>query len=280
MDKSIMEVEAPPPESKIHALLNVDISSSYITPRGLNVENQGVIFQPLILFFFDLYKSETAFIRGLTLTTGVWNSIHTKPSGAVASEFNETDPIVGLTFNLPSGFKIDTFFTAFISQTDSYDTSTNFSLKLTYNDTAFGSFSINPFVEYWAEISKKATVVFNPATSSEGYYFVLGATPTYQFTTIPLKIEVPLFANFVSDNFYQQFDGSDGGSGFALVSAQIKASTPLSFIPSTYGFWTLYAGVKYYYLDNTGLLDGNQVLATSQRDRNLVQFSGGISIFF
>jgi hypothetical protein len=280
MEKSILEPEPPKPESRVHALLQVDISSSYITPRGLNVENQGVIFQPLVLVFWDLYKNDAGFIKDVTLTTGVWNSIHTKPSGAVASEFNETDPIVGLTFALPSGFKIDTFFTAFISQTDSYDTSTNFSLKLTYNDSAFGSFSINPFLEYWAEISEKATVVFDPATSSEGYYFVLGMNPTYQFTTIPVKVEVPLFANFVSDNFYQRFDGSDGGSGFALFSAQVKVSTPLSFIPSSYGNWTLYAGVKYYHLDNTGLLDGNQVLATAQRDKDLIQFSGGINVFF
>jgi len=39
--------------------------------------------------------------------------------------------------------------------------------------------------------------------------------------------------------------------------------------------------VQYYHLSNDGLLDGNQVLgADASRTENLVQFHGGISIFF
>jgi hypothetical protein len=281
LEKSILEEK--PGElfgGRVHGLVQLDISSAYITPRGLNVENQGVVFQPLILIFWNLYNRPDAFLNDVTLTTGLWNSIHTKQSGVDPGNWNEIDPIGGLTFKLGKGFAFDTFVTAFHSQTDSYPTSTNLSLKLSYHDSAFGGFSLNPFVEYWLELDKKATVVFDPATSSEGYYFALGLIPTYQFTTIPLKLELLLYTNIASNNFYQRFDGSDGGSGFALFSAQLKVSTPLSFIPQGYGAWTLYAGVKYYSLENAGLLDGNQVLADATREKDLFQFSGGISVFF
>lgn len=265
----------------VHGLINLEVSDHYITPRGLNTENQGVIFQPLALLFWNLYSSDTGFLNDVTLTTGVWNSIHTKKSGAEPSHWNEIDPIGGLTFKFLKDWQLDVFWSAFQSQTDSYDTSENLSIKLTYNDKLFGdSFSINPYVEYWDELSDKSTVVFNPATSHESYYFSIGINPTYKFKSIPLTISFPTSINIVDSDFYQRFDGTSGGSGVAVFTTQFKAQIPLDFIPKGYGAWTFYAAVQYYHLNNDGLLDGNQVLADASREENLVQFHGGVSIFF
>ena len=267
--------------SRIHGLVNLEVSDHYITPRGLNVENQGVIFQPLVLLFWNLYSSDTGFLNDITLTTGVWNSIHTRESGADPSHWNEIDPIGGITFKFLKELQLDVFWSAFQSQTDSYDTSNNLSVKLTWNDTIFGdSFSINPYVEFWDELSDKATVVFNPATSDESFYFAIGINPTYRFKSIPLTISLPTSINICDSDFYQRFDGSPGGSGLAVFTTQLKFQVPLNFIPKGYGAWTFYAGIQYYHLNNDGLLDGNQVLADAQRTENLVQFHGGISIFF
>lgn len=266
---------------RVHGLLNLEFSDHYITPRGLNVENQGLVFQPLLLLFWNLYASEQGFLNDVTITTGVWNSIHTRESGAEPSHWNEIDPIGGITFKFGHGWKFDVFWTAFQSQTDSYETSNNLDLKLTYHDTFFGAFSLNPYVEFFYELSDKATVVFNPATSDESWYFQLGFTPTYKFKSIPLTVELPTYISLVDEDFYQRFDGTPGGSGAGVFSTYLKFSTPLSFIPKGYGAWTLYAGVQYYHLYNDGLLDGNQVLgAQADRDEDLVQFHGGISIFF
>lgn len=279
LEKSAIEPQPEP--SRIHALLNVDISDHYITPRGLDTENQGVIFQPLLLIFWNLYSNPDAFVNDVTITTGVWNSIHTRPSGVKPSHWNEIDPIGGLTVKFAKGFVFDAFWSAFQSQTDSYETSNNLSLKLTYHDSFCKQFSINPYVEYWKELSDKATVVFNPATSYESYYFSLGIDPTYKFEKIPLTVELPTFVNICDKDFYQRADGTPGGSGAAVISTQIKLSTPLSFIPKSYGSWTLYASAQYYHLNNDGLLDGNIALgASGRRLENLVQFHGGISVFF
>ncbi|HEY5751951.1 MAG TPA: hypothetical protein VIT21_02280 [Chthoniobacterales bacterium] len=264
-----------PPGLRIHGLLQLEFSDQYITPRGLVVENQGVIFQPLLLLFWNLYASETGFLNDVTLTTGVWNSWHTRKSGVDPGEWNEIDPIVGLTFKFAKAFQFDAFYTAFVSQTNSYDTSTNLDLRLTYYDSFIPGFSINPFVEFFYDIDN--IPVFFGAQNS--WYFVLGINPTFQAG--PVKIELPTSVNLVASDFYLRADGSDGGSGAAVFTTQLRASVPISFIPPSYGHWTFYAGVQYYHFNNDGLLDGNEILgAANSRDENLVQFHSGIRIFF
>jgi hypothetical protein len=121
-------------------------------------------------------------------------------------------------------------------------------------------------------------VVFNPATSEESNYFTIGIDPSTKLG--PVKFEFPMYINLVNDGFYQKFDGTGGGSGLAVFGAEIKASVPLTFIPKDMGSWTLYAGVKYYHLNNQGLLDGNQVLTSEEHKKDLVQYHAGIAIFF
>lgn len=274
--KSVQEPEG----LRIHGLLQLDVSNAYITPRGLNVENEGVVFQPLLLLFWNLYSNPDGFLNDITLTTGVWNSIHTHESGANPSHWNEIDPIAGLSFKFAKDFTFDVFWSAFHSQTDSYDTSNNLDLKLSYADKWFGNFSLNPYVEFFYELNDKATVVFDFDTSEESWYFQLGLAPTYKFESIPLTVSMPTFVSIVDGDFYQRFDGTPGGSGAGVFSSQLKFSTPLTFVPKSYGNWTAYASFQYYYLFNDGVLDGNQVLATADREEHLYQFHAGISVFF
>ena len=63
-------MQAPEPPSRVHALLQLDFSDHYVT-RQMDVENEGLVFQPLFLAFWDLYSSKTGFLENVTLTTGV-----------------------------------------------------------------------------------------------------------------------------------------------------------------------------------------------------------------
>lgn len=274
-------IDPAPAKLKLNMLLQLDVSDHYITPRGLNVENEGAVFQPLALLLANLYASESTFISDVSLTAGVWSSVHTEKSGADPGHWNEFDPILGLTFKFADCLKLDTTYTSFISQTDSYDTSHHLEVKLTLDDSKWlGDFALNPYVAYWQELDNKATVVFDPTTSEESFYFTLGINPAIKFDAV--KLEFPTFVNLVADDFYQQFDGTGGGSGAAVFATGVKASVPLKFIPQEYGFWTWYAGVKYYHLNNDGLEDGNSVLTSSSEndDTNLFQFHTGLNIFF
>ena len=268
--------------SKITGLLNFDFGTNYITPRGLNVQNKGLTIQPLALLFFDLYSSKDGPLTDATFTAGVWNDFqtYTRNSGPRPGPWDEIDFTGGITLKGLKGFQFDTFYTSFTSQTGAYPTTTNLDFKLTYHDSFIPGFGINPYVEYFQDVTHVATVALDPATSRRSFYFVLGMDPTYAFKCIPLTIELPTFMNFCGSHFYQKFDGEGGGSGFALISTELKGTVPLKFIPKGYGLWSVYAGVQYYNLQNDGLLDGNQVLATSTRARNLVQGHLGLTIFF
>ncbi len=64
-----------------------------------------------------------------------------------------------------------------------------------------------------------------------------------------------------------------------MFGTELKATVPLTFIPKDWGAWSFFAGVKYYHLNNAGLIDGNEALnGVSKHD--LVQYHAGISIFF
>jgi hypothetical protein len=275
---AIAPAQAP---SKINALFQLDVSDHYITPRGLNVENDGIVFQPLLLFFANLYSSDTGFVDSVSLTAGMWSSIHTEKSGPDPGHWNEFDPIAGFTIKFADIFKFDTTWTAFDSMVDAYPTSHHLELKLSMDDSKWlGAWALNPYVAYWQELENKATVVFNQATSDESFYFTLGINPSVKLGSV--KLEFPTFMNIVDDDFYQQFSGAGGGDGIAVVSTGIKASVPLTFVPEGYGHWTWYAGIKYYHLSNDGLEDGNLVLTPDgdNDEDDLIQFHTGITAFF
>ena len=267
--------------SRVNVLVAFDFSGDYITPRGLHVEDRGLVAQPLVLLLWKLHAANQGAVRDVTLTTGMWNSFHSHPSGATPSRWNEVDPILGLTAKLQGGWTVDAGTTAFYTPTDSYATSTHLDLKLTYNDSFRDGVSLNPYVGYWVELNNKSTVAFNPSTAKEGSYLTLGATPVFSVGATGTTLELGAYANFVSSSFYQRFDGSEGGSGLAIVSVSPKVSVPLKFLGVSHGAWTAYGGVSYSHLRNEGLLDGNQALLSDpDRRSNLVRFRAGLSVFF
>jgi hypothetical protein len=282
------EIAPPKLGSNITGLLNFEFSDKYYTPRGLESSKNGISFQPLLILFFDLYNSKTGPLTDLSFNLGIWNDIDSGKNGADPGNWDEIDGFFGMEAKLYKDFKLDAEETFFRSQTNSYETSTNFDFKTTYLDHWFGDsgFSINPYAEIFVETSAKATVAFNYATDDRGFYGSFGIDPTYKFKSIPLTVELPSYVNVVSDDFYQKVDGTPGGSGAAVISTELKGTTPLSFIPISYGIWSAYAGVQYYHLDNAGLEDGNQALTGNtpgsniHRDHDLYQLHWGMTCFF
>lgn len=289
------QVEKPALGSSITGLLNFEFSDKYYTPRGLTVTTNGPVFQPLLILFFNLYSSDKGPLTDLSFNMGIWNDVDFRKNGVPPptghpGNWDELDGFFGMEAKLYKDWKLDAEETFFKSQTDSYadGTSTNFTFTATYLDHWFGDsgFSINPYGEVFVETSKKATVCFDTSTASQGFYCVLGLDPTYKFKSIPLTVELPTSANYVSEDFYQRLNGTGGGAGLAVITTELKATTPISFIPINYGAWTAYAGVQYLHLDNAGLLDGNQALtnnpigSSTHRDTDLYQLHAGITCFF
>jgi hypothetical protein len=269
--------------SILSGLLNFEFSDHHLTSRGVDLQERGLISQPKLLLYWRLYapRDQTADVNEVTLTTGVWNDVDTVQSGVRPSNWNEIDPSAGINVKFLRDWTFESPFTAFMSESHSYPTTWNWEPHLTYHDHCIPNFSFNPYVGFFDELYNKSTVVFDQSKTHSGYYCILGFDPTYVFQKIPLKLELPSYLTIPSDEFYQQKDGSPGGSGLGLISILFKATVPLEFIPKSLGVWSVYAGVQYDYLNNPGLLDGNQLLTGSPvRDRSILQYHAGLTIHF
>src|SRR6185436_12451654 len=200
--------EEPAP-SRVHALVNFEFSDKYVTPRGMIVQDKGLVFQPLVLGFANLYKGDS-FLTDFTAVGGVWNCFGTSdlPSsdsgGASGTSWYEIDPIAGISVGIAKKLTLDLTYTAFNMQILSIPLSQHFEAKLSFDDSEYlGAFALHPYVSYWRELDNKATAarvpfLVKPAQQTgpgsfpdESFYFDVGVSPSYTFKNIGLKLEAP-----------------------------------------------------------------------------------------
>src|ERR1700677_1769519 len=82
LSKSVIEPEEEP--TRLHLLLQVEATSHYITPRGLDVVDSGASFQPLTVVMFDVYrnKDKDGFLSNVQFWGSYWNDVGTSKYGA------------------------------------------------------------------------------------------------------------------------------------------------------------------------------------------------------
>ena len=283
---------APPPQP-LHALLTLDFTDHYLTSNGLHVENQGLVAQPLLLLTYS-----PSSIPALTLTLGTWNSWHTHPSGHHPHHWSETDWLGGLTLTLARDWSLSAFYSRYESRTGSFARSSSLAFTLAHD-----SF-LHPYITATRQTEGQQTYVFYQPLADESYSLQFGIAPSYTFQRWPIKVELPTYFTCVPDGFYQELrtetktvathyyghtyhyrysypaaHRAPGGIGY--LSSALRLSMPLAFIPERYGKWTAFTAAQYYHFINEGLLDGNQALgASTQRERALLQFHAGVSIYF
>lgn len=271
------EAAAPPPPSRINTLVDLTVASHYLTPRGMDVVRQGVVFQPLILAFFNVYKGDN-FVNSATVVAGMWNCFATslQPSsdsnGAKKTGWIETDPIAGLSFGLAKNFTLSVTYTAFSMQIDNIPFSQHLETKLAFNDTDYlKEFALHPYVIYWQELSGKAVANTDPNPTTS-FYFDVGVAPSYTFKKFyDLKLEAPCRMLMADSDFYGT--GAGGTTFVSLYEFGAKASMPLKFMPQGYGHWTADLGFKRQGFDNPNL-------RATQGEAGATVVYGGISAFF
>jgi hypothetical protein len=281
----------PTPPSRVHALVNVEVSNEYLTPRGMIVENKGVVIQPLVLAFVNLYKGDS-FINDVTAVPGVWSSVHTHKNtagGTRPNYWNEVDPILGLNTTFAKDFTLSLTYTAFQSQNATFPTSQHLETKLVFDDSKYlKAFALHPYFIYWQELEHKATdadvpnLVFPTATPNNqpgpSYYFDVGITPSYTFEKISLKVEAPIRALFPDKRFYGEYYGKSSTVG--LYELGLKGTIPMNFMPKGYGNWSFHAGVRYMKFVDRNLIGLQNFLAPGKPTTDTVQVYGGVSTFF
>jgi len=285
--------DAPAP-SNVHALFATEFSNEYVTPRGMIVHDQGLSIQPLFLGFISLYSGDS-FINSVTLIPGVWNdlstrgiSVHAPYNSSPSTPWTEVDPIAGIELGIAKHFTLDVTYTAFVEQILDIGTSQHLDTKLSYDDSSyFKGFGFHPYVEYWQELDGKATdadlpyIIFKNKGSGPGssYYFQVGIDPTYTFDKLAdLKLEAPVDILLPSSDFYGEYYAP--ASIVGIVSAGLKATIPLNFMPKGYGHWNFDAGFKYMYFNDDNLYNLNTFNAPGKPTRDTWKVYAGISVFF
>jgi len=268
----------------VSGVVNLEFSNYHLTPRGINLQDKGLIFQPMARLDWTLYRARqvtNAVIDRVGFVTAVFNDFDTVRSGVNPGGWNEIDFILGPNATFYRDWQFESPFISFKSETGSYPTCWAWNPRFTYHDHWLRDFSLNPYVEIFDELQNKVTVVLVPAQSRSSYYGVVGMNPTYAFEKLPLILELPTYILIPGADFYQRANGAGGGTDLGLFSSTLKATVPLNFPGTAGGKWSLYGAVQYDSLNNPGLLDGNLVTAsTAHRQRNLVVFHGGFNVRF
>src|SRR5215203_2951748 len=143
---------APPPPSRVNALLNFEFSDKYLTPRGMIVHDDGLTFQQLTLGFFNIYKGEK-FLNDFTLVGGVWNDFSSKgvsenaPFGSKPkTHWVEIDPIAGISTKFAKNWQLDVTYTVFEMNILNIPTSQHLETKLSFDDTPYlKKFALHPY---------------------------------------------------------------------------------------------------------------------------------------
>jgi hypothetical protein len=269
------------PPKFVTGLLDLPLSNYYLTPRGVIVEDVGVIAQPMLQLFFNLYEGDGP-INNVTAMAGIWNSIHSKqrdPSGAsTVPNWNEMDLLSSLSVTFLNSWTFTFAYEYWVSPIDAFPSASHIELKLGYSDSFLksllgsGELSINPYINFFIELKNKTAAL---ATVDESFYFELGMVPKYVFAGYPLTIELPTYLTFPGDDYYSQ------NSTLGVFGTGVRVTAPLTFINWRYGRWSAHVDFIYKHLVNDGVVfDNINNLPPHSDTRNPTQVVGGITLYF
>lgn len=267
----------------IHGFFSLPFKTAYVTPRGLVVENQGLVVQPVAGMVFPI--ADIGPLKDFTFVAGVWNSFNEHQDDERVGSWNECDFFASFSWKMGDQLNFALTYGAWFfpeSTPNKPDVEQNLDLKISFDDSKmWGSsgFALNPYVDLWYAIAGSSTVVLGD-TGSTGYV-ELGIVPTYTCKAIanyPLTFTFPTYVS-VGPNEYWDATGAFDDSNFGLFSVSANVSVPLSMIPVKYGHWHLDAGVTYDYIINDALLEAGHILSGND-DRNVFIGSVGIGVNF
>ena len=256
------EAAKGPNTGRLSISAGVDWTSAYFF-RGIKQETEDLILQPYGEVGVKLVDQAGA-LTALTLTGGVWNSLHTGPTGSDSTiavdpkVWYEFDGYVRLSAVLGEDLTTYALYTAYTSPNDLFGTVQEIAFGVGYNDAKLlGPFALNPAFLIAFELDGQAD-----AGADKGIYAQVGIAPGYTFladSAYPMAVSVPLSVGLSLSDYYEFGTGSDDTFGY--FSGGVTVSVPLAFIPPDFGKWLVKAGVTVLYLDDNlkTINDGDRV---------------------
>jgi hypothetical protein len=272
---------APPAESpNIHGFFSSPFKTAYVTPRGLVVQNEGLVWQPVVGLVFPI--GDLGPVKHFTFVGGLWNSVDTAEHDPFVGAWDEMDVFASFSGTIADVISLNFTYSPWNSPPHAFKTEHNVDLKIGYDDSKMwgaSGFALNPYVDVFYNISGSSTVILG--RTGGAMYFEPGIAPSFTFKSIPqypLTLTLPIYTQ-IGANSYWDAHHSFGHSDFGLISASANLSVPLSFIPARYGHWHGDLGVTYDYLINNALLHAG-TLASGNTNHNVIVGSLGLGVNF
>ncbi len=233
--------------------------------RGLPQENQGFIAQPSLQLTKPLWAGDDGAIESFAVTLGVWNSLHSGPTGTGGGSeaWFESDFLAGL--NATCGdLSATALYLAYASPNGSFTTLQETTLTLAWDDSDLWPgdlFSgLQPAVTFAQELRGQ-----NDLGSARGRYLELGVTPGIKFglranrdaterpATPELTLTLPVKVGLSLGDYFE-VNGSDQTFGFVDIGVSLGLPVPL---PEHLGDWSLTLSVEALWLgDNAAASNG------------------------
>jgi hypothetical protein len=264
----------------IHGFIEVPFKTAYVTPRGLVVENEGVVIQPVGGFVIPI--GDLGPFKGFTFVTGVWNSINSAQEDTNVGPWNEMDYFASFGWNMDKFAFTLTYGAWNFPQSTTLKPSTehNIDLKISYDDSKLwgdSGFAVNPYVDLWWAVAGSSTVVLGK--QGDTGYVEIGVVPSFTVKPnpdLPIKLAFPTYFSVGPEGYW---DANADNGNFGVFSSSINATIPLNFIPTRMGNWHATVGFSYFYLMNKSLLDAGEILSGND-NRHVFVGSVGIGMNF
>jgi hypothetical protein len=274
---------APPPAESpnIHGFFSSPFKTAYVTPRGLVVQNEGVVWQPVVGLVFPI--GDLGALKHFTVVGGIWNSVDSVEHDARVGPWDEMDAFVSFSGTVADVISLNFTYSPWsFPQSGGPKTEHNVDFKVGYDDSKLwgtSGFALNPYVDFFYNISGGSTVVLG--RTGGAYYVEPGIAPSFTFKAMPqypVTLTLPIYTH-VGESTYWDAHHTFGHSAFGLISASANLSVPLSFIPARYGHWHGDLGVTYDYLINNALLHAGTILS-GNTNHNVIVGSLGVGVNF
>ena len=276
MDAARRAAEQP----NIHGFFTSPFKTAYVTPRGLVVQNEGLVWQPVMGLVIPI--GDFGPVKNVALIGGLWNSVDTAEADAHVGSWDEMDVFVSLGGTVADKFSLTLTYSPWNSPQHAFKTEHNIDLKVSYDDSKlWGSsgISINPYVDFFWAVAGDSTVILGRKGSTG--YIEPGIVPTYTLKAAPdypVTFTVPMYIQ-VGPASYWDANYTFGHNDFGLFSISANATVPLAFIPARFGHWHGDLGVTYDYLINNSLLHAGE-LASGNNNHNVIIGSIGFGLNF
>lgn len=249
----------------IHLSLGIDFTNAYFS-RGLRQEDKGFLAQPWATVGFDLVNNDDWTLQGYV---GVWNSLHSKKTGAANTEesistWYESDAYFGLT-GTTGNWELGAQYGWFTSPNSAFTTVEELQLSASFDDSeCMGDWSLSPAVMLVVETGDGTS-----DGMGKGAYLQCSVEPGCECSTVEgLAFSFPVIAGFSASDYYEHSDESDDFLGFVSLGAKASYELPCN---KKYGAWSCYLACNVLFLGD---------LAKEINDDNGTEFvaSAGVSM--